>query len=83
MYENAGDGALSVSYLGENDLPITRWFTKDQLGEMAEYAVECGRIHNTCLNINPRVEALDTYHIVWNCIGEFTPPMPQKDEKTA
>ena len=21
--------------------------------------------------------------IVWNCIGEFTPPMPQKDEKTA
>ena len=21
--------------------------------------------------------------IVWNCIGEFTPPMPQKEEKTA
>ena len=62
LYENAGDGALSVSYLGENDLPITRWFTKDQLGEMAAYAVECGRMHNTCLNINPRVAALDTYH---------------------
>ena len=62
LYENAGDGALSVSYLGENDLPITRWFTKDQLGEMADYAVECGRTHNTCLNINPRAEALDAYH---------------------
>ena len=21
--------------------------------------------------------------IVWNCIGEFMPPMPQKEEKTA
>ena len=21
--------------------------------------------------------------IVWNCIGEFTPPMPQGEEKTA
>lgn len=62
LYENAGDGALSVSYLGENDLPITRWFTKDQLGEMAAYAIECGKTHNTCLNINPRVAALDTYH---------------------
>lgn len=29
LYENAGDGALSVYYLGENDIPITRWFTKD------------------------------------------------------
>ena len=62
LYENAGDGALSISYLRENDVPITRWFTKDQLGEMAAYAVECGRTHNTCLNINPRAKALDTYH---------------------
>ena len=22
-------------------------------------------------------------HIIWNCIGEFMPPMPQKEEKTA
>ena len=29
---------------------------------MADYAVECGRTHNTCLNINPRAEALDAYH---------------------
>ena len=21
--------------------------------------------------------------IIWNCIGEFMPPMPQKEEKTA
>lgn len=62
LYENAGDGALSVSYLGENDIPITRWFTKDQLEEMAAYAIECGGMYNTCLNINPRVAALDTYH---------------------
>ncbi len=35
LYENVGDGALSVSYLGENNLPITRWFTKEQIPEMA------------------------------------------------
>ena len=26
LYEKAGDGALSISYLGENDIPITKWF---------------------------------------------------------
>lgn len=62
LYENAGDGVISISYLRENDAPITRWFTKEQIPEMAAYAVECGRTHNTYLNINPRATALDTYH---------------------
>ena len=63
LYENAGDGAIGISYLrGKSDAPVTRWFTKEQVPEMAEYAAECGRKYNTCLNINPRAAALDTYH---------------------
>ena len=63
LYENAGDGFVGVSYLRrKGDAPITRWFTKDQVQEMAEYAMECGRKYNTCLNFNPRTAALDEYH---------------------
>ena len=62
LYENAGDGALSISYLTDGTYPITKWFTKEQIPEMAAYAIECGREHNTCLNINPRVTALDFCH---------------------
>ena len=39
LYQNAGDGSLSISYLRENDISITRWFTKDQLGEMAGFRI--------------------------------------------
>ena len=62
LYEKAGDGALSITFLRENSPPITRWFTKDQISEMAAYAVNCGRKYNTCLNINPRVSPIDEYH---------------------
>ena len=63
LYENAGDGFIGVSYLrGKGDAPITRWFTKDHVSEMADYAMECGRQYNTCLNINPRASVLDNYH---------------------
>ena len=62
LYENVGDGALSISYLDEHKIPITRWFTKDQIPEMVAYGIECGKALNTYLNINPRIAAMDTYH---------------------
>lgn len=62
LYENVGDGALSISYLDERKIPITRWFTKDQIPEMVAYGIECGKTLNTYLNINPRIAAMDTYH---------------------
>lgn len=59
LYENSGDGALSISYRKSRGAPITKWFTKDQLGEMAAYALKYGKKYNTYVNINPRTKALD------------------------
>lgn len=62
LYGDSGDGALSISYLTDDGIPCTKWFTREQIPEMAAYAVECGRKHNTSLNINPRIKALDPFH---------------------
>ncbi len=62
LYENSVNDALSISYMGKNGTPITEWFSTDQLEKMAAYGIECGKIHNTHLNINPRITALDTFH---------------------
>ncbi len=59
LYENSGDGGLSISYRKSRGAPITKWFTKDQLGEMAAYALKYGKKYNTYVNINPRTKALD------------------------
>ena len=62
LYGDSGDGALSFSYRADGGPLITRWFTRGQIPEMAACAAECGRKHNTWLNVNPRSSALDPFH---------------------
>ena len=61
LYKNTS-GALSITYLGDGGMPVTKWFTADQIEEMASYAEECGKRYNTSVNINPRKEPLDPFH---------------------
>ena len=62
LYEKTNSGALGVSYIKPGNAPVTKWFTRDQLDDMAAFIRKCGKQYNTYININPRQNALDTCH---------------------
>ena len=62
LYEKTNSGALGVSYIKPGNAPVTKWFTSDQLDDMAAFIRKCGKQYNTYININPRQNALDTCH---------------------
>ena len=53
LYEKMNSGALSVSYIKPGNAPVTRWFTRDQLDDMAAFIRKCGKQYNTYINIIP------------------------------
>lgn len=66
----------------ERFLDLVRKYTdiRELTGEVIREFVERIYVHKAERIDGRRVQRI---RIVWNCIGEFTPPMPQKDEKTA
>lgn len=60
LYKGVGPGALSVTILSNGKLQ-TKWFTSEQLVEMAEYIQKAGRKFNTHIGINPRAKVLGTW----------------------
>lgn len=37
LYEKMNSGALSVSYIKPGNAPVTKWFSSDQLDDMAAF----------------------------------------------
>lgn len=65
----------------ERFLDLVRKYTdiRELTGEVIREFVERIYVHKAERIDGRRVQRIRS---VWNCIGEFTPPMPQKDEKT-
>ena len=66
----------------EQFLSLVRKYTdiRELTAEVIREFVERIYVHKA-----ERIDGRRVQHIriVWNCIGEFTPPMPQKEEETA
>ena len=66
----------------ERFLTLVRKYTdiRELTAEVIREFVERIYVHKAERIDGRRVQRI---RIVWNCIGEFIPPMPQKEEKTA
>ena len=62
LYGKTNSGALGVSYVKPGNAPVTKWFTSEQLDEVAAFVKKCGKRYNTYININLRQTALDACH---------------------
>ena len=66
----------------ERFLDLVRKYTDiwEMTAEVIREFVERIYVHKSERIDSKRVQRV---RIIWNCIGEFTQPMPQKEEKTA
>lgn len=59
LFGGLKEGFISVNWFeGKPEFLKIRWFTTDQLQEMAEFAAEVGKKHNTYFSVNPRKHKL-------------------------
>ena len=64
LYEKTNSGALGVSYIKPGNAPVTKWFTRDQLDDMAAFIRKCGKQYNTYR------------HDFYNCFYSKSFPLP-------
>ena len=57
LYNGLSSGALSVTAKVGTSM-LTKWFSPDQLEQMALFAQKCGTKYNTYIGISPREKSL-------------------------